>query len=428
MKPLSYVVAVLVGALLLVSGCAPSDPNIRDAQSALNDGDYERAIESAEEALEEDPENLDALELMAEIHFERAQDAEDLEQRVAYFQDLEDTYQRIEEVDPDYAELVRFQSGGVFEEEFMAGVEAFERGQTEPAAYDTAAAYFEIAGILAPDVADTHINQGYALINADRASEAIEPFERGIEARKEEVRQQEEGEVEVEEEEQEVELEPDLYVFLSSLYFEEERYEEAIETLEEGRDEFPGNAEIQEQLLNAYIQTDQIDRARDEYAAAVEEEPDNATYRYNYGSLLLEAEEYDEAREQLEAAADLDPENPDAYYNLGAAYINEAVDINDQIQDMDEELREEEDELSPEELQEREAELDEMVEQRREIFEEAIPPLERARELAQQNNDAETEQNVCGALVIAYGQTGQTDAAEEADQCAGSSEGPEQQP
>jgi tetratricopeptide (TPR) repeat protein len=437
MKSLSYALPLLLGLLLLINGCAPSNPNLGEAQDALENRNFEQAIASIELAMEEEPENVDIVRTKANIMRQWAQSTDDLDARTERFRAYRETLDQLMEMDPDVAELAEAPETRMLDEtvqavdqtlgeEFELAVEAFQRGQTNEAAYDTAAAYFQNAAILRPDLRDAHVNRAYALINAGRAGEAIQPFETALQLGTEmerEMRELEEaGEfADLPEEEQEqmrtvVEEDAELYVFIASIYAQEDRLDDAVDVLEQGRERFPQNEELQEQLLNAYVQTGQLDRATDQYAQAVEESPENAMYRYNYGSLLLEEQRYDEALEQLRMAVELEPENADAHFNLGVAFINQAADVNDEVREMDDQLREQQSELSQEEIQEMNQEIDALIEQRTELFEQSVEPLERARELAESGSD--TEATICGALIQAYANTGQNEAAQEAQQCA----------
>jgi hypothetical protein len=60
-----------------------------------------------------------------------------------------------------------------------------------------------------------------------------------------------------------------------------------------------------------------------------------------------------------------------------------------------------------------------MVNERRQIFMDAVPPLEEAQELAGPNNSY--RQDICSALFTAYAQTEQMEKAEEVSECAGQS-------
>lgn len=190
-------------------------------------------------------------------------------------------------------------------------------------------------------------------------------------------------------------------------------------------------AELEGRLLNAYNQSGQTEKAMAEYRRQIEANPENPTYRYNYGSLLLQAERYEEAVEQLTKATELEPGNVKAQYNLGAAYINQAQEIQEQVQNLSDSLRSisqaamEENREPTEEEEQQVNELDrktrELAKEMRKYFGSAIPPLERARQLAD-SGDSFREQ-ACSALVTAYVQLEQVEKAQELEQCAGYEEG-----
>ena len=172
-------------------------------------------------------------------------------------------------------------------------------------------------------------------------------------------------------------------------------------------------AELQNQRLNALNSTGNTARAMQAYQEQIEQNPDDATYRYNYGSLLLNADRYDEAAEQLARAVELDPDDPKKQYNLGAAYLNEGVALQDSLVSLRDSLTAREQPLTDEERKM----VRELDEQRRGLFKDAIPPLERARQLS--GPGGQYRQNACSALFQAYVQTEQTEKAEEVKECAG---------
>jgi len=186
-------------------------------------------------------------------------------------------------------------------------------------------------------------------------------------------------------------------------------------------------AELEGRLLNAYNQAGQTEKAMAEYREQIKENPDNVTYRYNYGSMLLNANRFDEAIEQLKKAVELDPQNMKAQYNLGAAYTNMGKTMQDSLRSVEDSLSSirdaalEENRAPTAEEKELVNELDKkskMLEQRkRNIYKQAIPPLERARQLAE-SGDA-IQQDACRALITAYVQTEQMKKAQEYEQCAG---------
>ena len=170
--------------------------------------------------------------------------------------------------------------------------------------------------------------------------------------------------------------------------------------------------------MNAYSETGQDDRALETYSNAVANNPENAIYRYNYGSLLLQSERFDEAIEELREATVLEEGYVDAHYNLGAAYINKANALQQQINAKDDDMRERREELSDEEEKSILAEIDVLAAERRGLYEESIIPLEAAKEYAEME-EGRSLVGICAALFQAYAQTGQEDKAELVSECAG---------
>lgn len=170
--------------------------------------------------------------------------------------------------------------------------------------------------------------------------------------------------------------------------------------------------ELQNHRLNALDRTGNTEEAMRIYRNQIEQYPDNATYRYNYGSLLLRSDRFDDAAEQLGRAAELDPDDPKKQYNHGAAYLNKGVIVQDSLVALRDSLLAE----NRQPTEEEENMLRELDQQRRELFMQAIPPLERARQLSGQGG--QYLKQTCTALFQAYVQTEQEEKAKEVQDCA----------
>ena len=397
MKRFSIFLVLLVSGFMLMgaNGCS-SDPNIEGAKLDLRNKDYARAIENVDEALARDPENAEAYELKGRILQEQAETVIDPAEHRQVVQEMLQAYNRAVELDPAFEEPVTQRLGLAYFTEFSRGVEAFNRGSDENEAYGEAAEYFQLAGEIQPDSSGAFVNQAFALLNSGDSDAAIGPLNAAIEKG---------------------DTQPETYIFLAELYVGQNQPQEAIRVLEQASEIHPENTDIQAQLLNAYVQSGEVDQAREQYRAAVEQDPENTLYLYNLGSLLLEAEEYEEAIVHLAKAVEIDPSYANAQYNLGAAYVNMAVDVNEEVSEADDRLREERGQLSDAQIQEREAEIETLAAERRGLFENAVGPLEQAKALMEQSGDDPTQ--VCQALFSAYVQTDQQQDAESIATCAG---------
>ena len=397
MRRFPLFMVLFLGVILLAgaNGCA-SDPNVEGAKLDLRNKDYDRALENVEKALQRDPNNAQAHLLKGEVLQEQAGATNERQQYQTLTTQMTESYRRAAELDPKLAEDVTQRMRMAYYNVFQKGVQAFNRGQQNKAAYTEAADYFGIAAAVQPDSAGAYVNQAYALINAGNQAAAIGPFEQAI-AKGDDQSQ--------------------TMVFLADLYRTNGRSGDAVSLLERARELYPDDQDVQAQLLNAYIEANQIDRAMQTYSDAVNRDPSNKLYRYNYGSLLLQAERYPEAIEQLQRATEIDPQYGNAYYNLGAAYVNQAVDVSEQINAIDDDLRANRSSLNQTQIQEKEGQIEQLGQQRRSLFEQAVRPLEQAKTLVEASGESPTE--VCKALFSAYVQTEQQAKAESIAECAG---------
>lgn len=396
MKRNSIVLVLLTGLVLMGASTCSSDPNVEGAKLDLRNQDFDRAMENVETALQRDPDNAEALDLKGQIIQEQLATVQDVEQHSQMVREMVEAYDRAAELDPALEENVTQRLRLAYFNEFQRGLDAFNQGNENEEQYNVAYEYFHNASLVFPDSSDAYANQAYALLNAGRQSDAIVALEAAMNAGDDS---------------------EDTYVYLADLYRTEQRHDEAIELLQEGLDQYPTNEQLWSILLNEYVATGQLDQAMERYADLVQQAPDNSLYRFNYGTLLLNAEQYDAAVEQLSRATELDPDYPNAQYNLAAAYVNKAVDLSERMGDMDDALRAERAQLSDAEIAQREQEIEQFGEERRQLFMNAIPPLERALELYQAAGD--DAMDVCQTLFTAYVQTQQNEKAETVAECAG---------
>jgi tetratricopeptide (TPR) repeat protein len=390
---------MLVGA----DGCS-SDPNVEGAKLDLRNKDYDRALENIGRALETNPDNADAHQLKGQILQEQAFAVTDAEEHTMLLDQMMEAYNRSMGLDPTKKEAVDNQLRTAYFNEFQRGIQTFNRGQqaaddAKVAQFNDAATYFGNAATIFPDSTDAYMNQAFAYFSSGNSEMAIEPFEMAIEKG---------------------DTSEDTFVYLSDLYRTYEQYDKGIALLERARGLYPENESIQTQLMNFYVVAGRESEALQIYEDAVTKDPNNKLYRYNYGALLLQMEDFDGAVDQLTKAVELDPEYGNAHYNLGAAYVNKAVILNDEVTTMDDELREKRSSMSESQIKQMETQMEQKAEQRRGLFQQAIGPLEKAKSLAEMEEaDTSSLRDICVALFQSYVQTNQTDKAEGISECAG---------
>lgn len=386
------------GFIVLTMGACSGggNPQLSAAQDALENQNYEQALQQVNTAIEQDTANTLARARLVKARILRGM-ADSTTPPMEYM-DLYAQAREVEEeavsMNPSLRSEVSGQKQLDYIQQMQGGIDAFNTANQSGDSLDfmRAGAYFHAARQLEPDSASPYLNEAFALLNAGQRQEVIAPLEMYVE-RTDSVAANE-------------------YRILGQLYLTNDRMDDGIALLEDATGEYPDNSELSSLLLNAYQQSGNTEQAMERYRQEIERDPENPTYRYNYGSLLLNANRYDDAIEQLRRAAELDPDNVKAHYNLGAAYVNKGVAVNDSIGAFQERLDEKE---SP--TQEDKMELQQMVNERREIFSNAITPLEEARGLADPGNSY--RQDICSALLTSYVQTEQMEKANEVKSCAG---------
>ncbi len=388
--------ALVFGGLVLAGAGCSSDPNLEGAKLNLRNRDYAAAMVNVEAALAKNPNNGEALDMKGQILLAQALAATEATESGRLGARAAEAYRAAAVADPKRAAASATAVGQIYAQLFTRGVAAFNAGQTDASRYTSAADYFAAASMVAPDSADPYINRAYAFINGGRQAEAIPSLQTAIDRG---VRS------------------PEVYLNLATIHAQARNFAEQVTVLERAEQVLPDNDDIKRQLLAAYVQAGQAGRAMERYNAQVIAEPRNAVYRYNYGSLLLEANFYDQAIEQLRFAVEIDPTNANAFYNLGAAYINKAVKVNEEISTAEDALRTERATLSADARTARERAINELGTQRTSLFREAVAPLRQGYELMRVR-EMDTKE-ICRALFQSLANTGQTQDAQQYATCAG---------
>jgi tetratricopeptide (TPR) repeat protein len=118
---------------------------------------------------------------------------------------------------------------------------------------------------------------------------------------------------------------PDVWVRLSGLLFDNARYQIAVDKLEEVIDNFPDEFVLNIVLGLSHGQLNQYDKALPYVKKAVELNPNDFTSLYAYGFTLNQIKKEDEAITYLKKALDVDPDNVQILGTLGLIYDNKEM-------------------------------------------------------------------------------------------------------
>lgn len=133
--------------------------------------------------------------------------------------------------------------------------------------------------------------------------------------------------------------EKSIYSSLAMLYKDNNEFDKAAQTIEEGLVRYPGDNDLIITQANLYISTNQHEKALKSLKIAQEKEPGNTSIQYALGvtydllkndSLLPRSERdryFNEAVSAYEATLKLDPNFFDALFNLGVLFFNKGGDV-----------------------------------------------------------------------------------------------------
>ena len=371
--PALCLLAVMLGG---ADGCG-GNPDLAGARQAVGVSDFDRALLNVNTVLTAEPANLEALTLKADILRQLVGRAPDPAAKAARLAEMNSTVRQaiaVNATDPNVG-VVRTNAWALSVNEGNTLL----RDASAPAG--SAAALFNTAIEFMPDSSQGYFGLGLAELTGGNAPEAVTSLRSAAR------------------------LSPDdesaLY-YLGRALLAADQGAEAITVLSAATQRFPANAAIRADLLNAYARTGRAGEALSLYEAALaasptaEEEP---TLRFNYGTVLLQAGRQADAIAQFERSIALRPDNFDAQYNLGAAYQNQAADVNTRANATDDN-----------------AENRRLVTERDVLLNRSLPYFERARTLGTEPADGRSS---CEALFRVYTTLGRIDDARGVATCAG---------
>jgi len=163
----------------------------------------------------------------------------------------------------------------------------------------------------------------------------------------------------------------DLYLLLKNSYLMKNDSAGAVKTLQEAFEAFPENESVLIHLVNYYLTSNKNEQALEYLAYAKENDPDNATFYHAEGVLYDKSGQPEKALEAYLKAVELNPDYFDTQYNIGALLFNKGVEMNQEAN----EIKDNE-------------EYKKAMEKANKQFEKALPYLEKAHELNE--NDVST--------------------------------------
>ena len=122
-----------------------------------------------------------------------------------------------------------------------------------------------------------------------------------------------------------------VFKYLAENYSDIKDYNKALEVLNNGLAEFPKSYSLLIDQANVYYNLGNNDKFKELLVKAIDMNPTEPTLYYNVGVMNMQQKNTDEAIKYFKKAVELDPNYADAYNNIGAAIIDKAAPIIDEM-------------------------------------------------------------------------------------------------
>lgn len=156
-----------------------------------------------------------------------------------------------------------------------------------------------------------------------------------------------------------------IFKNLAQNYSDKGNNEKALEVIAKGRSEFPNSYSLLIDEANIYYKAGDNAKFKERLEEAIRLNPTEPTLYYNVGVMNMDQKNIDEAIKNFEKAIELKPDYADAYNNIGAAIIEKAAPIIDEMNKSLSDFKK----------------YDKLQAQQFEIYKQALPYYEKANEL-----------------------------------------------
>ena len=127
---------------------------------------------------------------------------------------------------------------------------------------------------------------------------------------------------------------PEVFLFVANIHKMEGDTAKALTTLQNARGDFPREQALIIEELNIYLVAGEFERAKENLMLAAEQDPTNEILWFSLGSVYDNLGMQDEAVEAYMKSLAIKEDYFDANYNLGALYFNKAVQMVNEANDM----------------------------------------------------------------------------------------------
>lgn len=326
MKSFLSKVAIVLVTIGFIAACG-GDPNIESAKLNLNRGDYQQVLESADAALQTNPENALGYYYRGVAYSEMGK-AKPYNQREENYKDASTNFDKSVELftaqgnpGANEIQLMEIQRTQLWAQEYNNAVALVAPEEGEPAAGDIQRASVHLKNAIAiePDSIQTYDVLSEVYFMMEDLDNAIVAMETAIEKASDN--------------------DPYRYLRLNYFLSETGQQDRALDMLNDALAKYPGNIELTQEVANVYLALGRTDEALEIIRQLIEVDPNNAQYRLVFGSQVYQfvMNMGDELREATETIIDRTSklrteerkQRPDA--NLVAQYQNEIAAANAEV-------------------------------------------------------------------------------------------------
>lgn len=173
---------------------------------------------------------------------------------------------------------------------------------------------------------------------------------------------------------------------IALIYVNQGENEKALGAMADAREENPDDLGLLLSEANVHLKMGNRDKFRALMEEATEKDPNNAELQYNLGVLAAEGGNIDAAKTYYQKAIEINPNYTDAYNNLAVVILEGEAAIVEEMNSLGTSAADN-------------RKYDELKEKRSQLYQEAIPYLQKALELRASNIDAaRTLMNIYSAL------------------------------
>jgi tetratricopeptide (TPR) repeat protein len=158
---------------------------------------------------------------------------------------------------------------------------------------------------------------------------------------------------------------PEIIKNMALIYNQRGETEKALEAMREARAENPDDLNLVLTEANVHYTMGNIEKFKELLEYATEKDPENAELQYNLGVIAAEAKDVANAKKYYQRALELDPNYTNAYINLAALILGQEESIINEMNNLGTSAADD-------------RRYDELREERKQLYYEAIPFLEKA--------------------------------------------------